>query len=484
VSGDDLTGLAPVAVWRHFAALSRIPRPSGGEQAAAGYVSSLADAHGWERRADARGNLVVRVPATADREDAPVVVLQAHLDMVCEHGPGARDPAVAGVVPIRDGEWVAASGTTLGADNGIGVALALAAAEDGAVGHGPLELLCTVEEETGLVGVQALDPGLVRGRILLNLDSEEDGVLTIGCAGSTGSRIALAPGRGPVAPGAPSFRVTVAGAAGGHSGMDAHRGRANAIAVLARLLRETGVRVAAIDGGRSRNAIPREAVALVVAPGGRTDELRAALEGRFERVRARFAGVDDGIALVVEPAPVDRAWTAEGSQRLLDLLCALPVGVQELSTAFPGLVESSSNLGVVVTEGDAVAVTCQTRSSNAHATELLLATLAAAARLAGATFEITSSYPAWQPDPAAPLLAVARRCHVALFGTEPLVTAVHAGLECGVIGGLIPGMEMLSLGPTVTGAHSPIERVHVTSVERTWQLLGAMLEALSSADGR
>ncbi|HEX2091982.1 MAG TPA: beta-Ala-His dipeptidase [Longimicrobiaceae bacterium] len=483
-------GLRPAGLWRHFAAITRIPRPSGREERMAEYVRDWAGRLGYAVREDGAGNLCVHVPAPSGREQAPVVVLQSHLDMVCQREPDTPyDPEQGSIHPVREGDWIRAEGTTLGADNGIGVAAMLHAAESPEVARGPLDLLFTVEEETGLVGAQALDPGLLRGRILLNLDNETDGSLCVGCAGSRYAMLTLRMPRTAVPSGWTGLRVSIGGLRGGHSGMDIDKPRLNANRTLARLLQSVSgsaeLRLARFDGGTARNAIPREASATVFVPAGSEEEARTALAEEARALRDQHASSEDGLEVAVESAGPEEtaAWTVDDSGRLIGLLTALPCGVLAMSSAIPGLVETSSNVGTVETEGDEVRIGCLLRSSYDPALEEGANTIREAARAAGAEVSDISGYPGWQPDLESRALAVARGTFRGLFDRDPEIMAVHAGLECGIIGERAPGMDMVSFGPAIEGAHAPGERVHVGSTERFWRLLVAILDDLSK-DGR
>ena len=476
---DAFAGLEPASFWAHFAALTRIARPSHEEEQAVAHVTHWAQARGFATRRDAAGNLVVDVPASPGREAAPAVILQGHLDMVCEREPGSPyDPRAGRIQVVRDGEWLRAEGTTLGADDGVAIAAMLAVAEDADAPHGRLELLMTVAEEVGLGGAQALDPALVTGDVLLNLDSEEDGALTIGCAGSEDHVLRFDAAREPLPAGADLLRVTVRGGRGGHSGGDIAAGRANAIKLLGHALRGAGeVRIAAFDGGASRNAIPRDAVALVAGAG-----VPAAVEAADAAARRTYARTDPGVRIAAEPAgadPAPEAWTAAASARLLDLVALLPAGPLAMSPDFPGLVETSSSVGVAGTAGGTLTLRCLSRSQDDDALPVVRAQIEAAARLAGATHESLGSYPAWRPDPDAPLLATATRVHAGLFGAEPEVSATHGGLETALIGAKRPGLPMLSFGPEIQGPHAPGERLHIASAGRFMQLLRALLDELS-----
>jgi dipeptidase D len=477
-----LSELEPAGVWGRFAELTAIPRPPKEEEKVRAYVLDWAERLGFEHDVDAEGNVIVRVPGSNGREDAPTVVLQSHLDMVCERDPDSNYHPRAGriLVEVED-DWVVAPETTLGADNGIGVAAAMAVAEDGDVAHGPLELLFTVSEEQGLDGAKALDPSLVTGRLLLNLDGTSDHALTIGCAGSTHTFTRLRLPLADAPPDGVSLRVALAGARGGHSGGDIHKGRANAVKALGRVLSRAHERVpfalSRLDGGVSRNAIPREAAAVVAS----ADEaaFREAAEAELGALREQFAESDDGLALSIEPADAQPAAEHAATRRVLDLLAAIPTGVIAMSPTVPGKVETSTSLNVATTEDDVVTLASMTRSANAPALDDVVAGILAAARLAGAEVEIRRSYPPWRPDLESRLLAVARGTFERLFDEAPALEVVHGGLECAVIGDKLPGVEMLSLGPEIVGPHAPGERLSVPATQRFYRLLGALLDDLS-----
>jgi dipeptidase D len=477
-----LAELEPRLIWTRFGELTAIPRPPHEEAAAREHVLAWTRGRGYRSETDDAGNVVVRVPGSAGREAAPTVVLQAHLDMVCEREPDSLyDPRAGRIHVVRDGDWVLAEETTLGADNGIGVAAALAVGEDAAVEHGPLELLLTVCEEKGLEGAKALDASLVTGRLLLNLDGSSDGKLTIGCAGSahTFVRAALEP-RGRT--GAVGLRVAVSGARGGHSGGDIASGRANAVQALGEVLGEaaasTSFGLARLDGGVSRNAIPRDAEALVVPADERS--FREAAERAFAAVRDRYAETDSGIALSVEETDGGMPADDTSTRRILDLLRAIPVGVVTASAVTSDTVETSTSLNVATTENGVVTLASMSRSSSRAGLEEIVETIARAARVQGAEIEVKRSYPPWEPDPESGLLASARSTYERLFGTAPRLEVVHGGLECAVLGSRLDGVEMIALGPEIEGPHAPGERVSISSTQRFYRLLGALLEDLSS----
>lgn len=481
-----LAGLEPSAFWGHFEALTRIARPSRGEEPVVEHVRRWAEEQGLELRQDDGGNLVINVPATPGREGAPTATLQGHLDMVCERDPASPNDAAEGrIALVRDGDWLTADGTTLGADDGVAIAAMMALVEDESLAHGPLELLMTVAEEVGLEGANALDPALVGGSILLNLDSEEDGKLTVGCAGSTDTWIRIEAPRDAAADGAVTLAVTVSGGQGGHSGMGIALGRSNAVKVLGRALRETSLaalfRLVSFDGGKSRNAIPRDAVAVCSVAAGDEDAFRAALETSAETIRDAFAKTDPGLSIVVGPADAAAdPWSSEATARLLDAVALVPTGPLAMSQDFDDLVETSTSLGEALTEGDRLTLHSLSRSSNDSALPEVIAALDAAARLAGGELEVKVNYGGWRPNLDSPALAAAKSVYERLFGEAPIVTAVHAGLETAVIGSKVHGLDMLSFGPQIEFPHSPDERVGIPTVERFWQLLVAFLDEVST----
>jgi dipeptidase D len=473
--------LRPALLWRHFNSVCGIPHCSGNEKALGDFVLAAAKARGCAARRDAAGNVLVEVPASKGREKSPVVVLQGHLDMVCEKNSGTkhdfeRDP----IRPVVDGEWVRADGTTLGADNGMGVAAALAVMEDDSLTHGPLELLFTVDEETGLNGANGLQPGFLKGRFLLNLDSEEEGVFFIGCAGGADSDITLPLKRDPAASGDP-LRVTLSGLRGGHSGIDIHTGRGNAVQLLSRLLfgLETPFSLVHLEGGNKHNAIPREAFAHVLArDAGR---LKRELQAGLDAIRFEYKTVEKDAALSVEPAGDHGRPAMDGpsANAFLSLLMAIPHGVLAMSQEIPDLVETSNNLAIVrCAEGEAKIHT-STRSSIGSALAAARAKIEAVARLAGAGIRHLDGYPGWAPNLQSPLLDVMKKVHRDRTGRDPEIKAVHAGLECGIIGEKYPGMDMISFGPDLRNPHSPDEKVSIPTVERFYGLLAATLKTLA-----
>jgi len=474
---DPFIGLEPEPFWRHFAALTQIPRASFEEEAAVAHVVAWAGSHHFKTRRDAAGNLVVDVPATPGREHAPTVILQGHLDIVCERDPDSpNDPRAGRIAVVRDDGWLRADGTTLGADNGVAIAAMMAFAEDPDAPHGPLELLMTVQEEVGLGGAANLDPALITGTVLLNLDSEEDASLTVGCAGGADSTVRFSAPRAPA--GGTPLRVTVSGGLGGHSGGDIALGRANAIKVLARALRSVpGLRVASLDGGAARNAIPRDATAVVVLDAAHGADQ---IEANGEHARGAYRTTDPGLRVSIEPAaPVADAWSARDSERILDLVGALPTGPLGMSADFPGVVETSTSLGRAETDGERITLGSLSRSANDLLMPDVLAQIAGVARLAGADYEASGEYAGWRPDLSSPVLATAKAVHERLFGAAPDVTLTHGGLEAAIIAARRPGIDPISFGPEIQGPHAPGERLHIASSGRFMRLLGGLLDELS-----
>jgi dipeptidase D len=485
-----VSGLEPRAFWGHFEALTRIARPSRHEEPVIEHVRAWAGERGLEVKQDAGRNLVISVPASPGRESAPTLILQGHLDMVCEKDPSSpNDPTEGRIVLQRDGDWLTADGTTLGADDGVAIAAMIALVEDEALAHGPLELLMTVSEEVGLEGANALDGSMLTGSTLINLDSEEDGVLTVGCAGSTDTWIRIDAPRSASEAEAVPVDVIVRGGQGGHSGMEIAVGRSNAIKVLGRALREARAtvpfRLVSLEGGKSRNAIPRDAHALVSVEQGAVAAFEAALASAAETIRDAFSKTDPGLTVDVMQAEGSvEPWTAEATARLLDVIAVVPTGPLAMSPDFDELVETSTSLGEAITEGDRLTLHSLSRSSNDSAMPEVIATLAAAAALGGGSLEVKHNYNGWRPDLDSTVLAVGKAVFEEQFGAPPVVTAVHAGLETSVIGGRVDRhLDMLSFGPQIEFPHSPDERTSIPTVERFWKLLVAVVDRLS-APGR
>jgi dipeptidase D len=481
-----IQGLEPKRLWEYFAELSAIPRCSKHEAEAGRYVFGVAKRLGLDVVRDPKGNVIARKKCVPGRENAPTIALQSHLDMVCEKNRDtAHDFGKDPIMLRRTGEYISAEGTTLGADNGIGVAAALALMEDAAVRHGPLEFVFTVDEETGLTGAAALRSGDLKSRTLINLDTEDEGVLYVGCAGGCDSIGTLAAASGKLPAKHALYALRVHGLRGGHSGVDIHRGRANALKLLVRALSAlagSGARLCRLSGGNKRNAIPREAEALVALPAAQavaSVKTVAELERTF---RDEYTSADSGIAVSLAPYEGKRAgikvFEKAAQERLLGLLNGLPHGVIAMSFDIPELVETSTNLARVTMEKNRVVIETSQRSSVESRKQEIVQAVSAVFALAGAKVVHGDGYPGWKPDLRSPILKIAKEVYFRLFGKEPGVKAVHAGLECGIIGERFPGMDMVSLGPTLEMVHSPEERLHIESVKKYWQYLAAVLESV------
>jgi dipeptidase D len=475
--------LEPTAVWQHFDTILTIPRASKDEGRMRTHVLAVADRHGLPHQTDAAGNVVVRKPATPGSEGAAVTILQSHLDMVQEKNSDVVfDFATDAIVPQLDGQYLTATGTTLGSDNGMGVATMLALMGDTGFAHGPLELLFTIDEETGLTGAAELDASLLRGRQLLNLDSEEDGIVYVGCAGGGDTQLSVPVTSAPAT--GTALSVSLRGLKGGHSGCDIHLQRGNAVQLLARALWASyggcRFRVARIEGGSAHNAIPREAFATLLVSTGERSAMMASLERELEAIQREYGPADPGMELTVDDVtPPSDAWDDATTERVLALLNALPHGVEAMSYDIPDLVETSVNLATVGEEDGTLRIGLSSRSSIDSALEALRRRVRAVGLLAGAEVEEDAAYPGWKPDLESRLLEVVQAVHKRELGAEPEVKAIHAGLECGILGKKIPGIDMISFGPQIEFPHSPDERVHVASVARFYTLVAATLSELA-----
>ena len=479
--------LKPRDLWTHFDRILTISRGSGQEQQVAAYVLDLARRLGLETRQDETGNVVVRKAATGGRSSAPVTVLQSHLDMVNEKNSDVEhDFSTDPIRPRRDGDYLRATGTTLGSDNGIGVAACLALMEDSESPHGPLEFLFTVDEETGLTGAGQLDGDFLQGRLLLNLDCEEEEALYVGCAGGAGLDFTMQLIRDATGPGKSALSVELKGLQGGHSGVDIHLQRGNAVQLLARVLESAlqarPFHLSEFLGGSAHNAIPREARVVLVCSESDWQSLSAALENDLGTIRKEFRAVEPQMSWKIDAAQLPgESWDEDSTRRLLDLLNSLPHGVISTSYDIPDLVESSVSLASVRATNGGVEIHVSTRSSVKSALHALQLRLKAIGDLAGCRMQELESYPGWQPDLSSPLLATTREVYREETGKDPQVKAIHAGLECGLIGEKYPGMDMISLGPQIEFPHSPDERVRIPSVGSFYRILKRLLVALSVA---
>ncbi len=478
-----IAGLKPEGVWRYFAEISRIPRCSKHEAAISKHVLATARKLGLVAKADSVGNVVARKPASPGNENARRVCLQGHLDMVCEKLAGSphdfsRDPLEL----VRREGVLTASGTTLGADNGIAVATCLAIMADGQLEHGPLEFLFTVDEETGLTGANNLQPGFVESKILINLDSEEEGTLYVGCAGgkdTTGSwRVAAEPAPADSV----AMQISVQGLRGGHSGLEIDKGRGNAVKILARtltLLAGNGARLAAIHGGNKHNAIPREAEATAWVPRKKLEESTAAVTELARTIGRELATAEPDLKIVWAPLPKarrGRVLKRPLQKKILQTLTALPHGVVKMSADIPGLVETSTNLAVLRSDEKEIRVVTSQRSSVASEIEEISEVVRTVFEMGDATAMSSDGYPGWKPNMDSEILRIAKETYRSLYAKDPEVKAIHAGLECGIIGEKYTGMDMVSFGPTLECVHTPDERIHIDTVERYWAFLLAILK--------
>ena len=509
---NNFSTLQPQFLWQHFLALTKIARPSGREGLAAQYIKDFCHLNNFDFKQDVEGNLIIYLPATNGLEKLPTIILQAHLDMVCEKAEKSEfDPEEGRIGVIEENGWLKAVETTLGADNGIGVAASLAIASDFAVQHGPVELLFTVDEEVGLTGAKNLDGSLLQGKILLNLDSEEDDILFVGCAGGHDLKITFSGQRTILPEASQVLKIKLEGLKGGHSGIDINSGRLNAIHTLARIVQQSfgDYLIAEINGGNKRNAIPREAEIILAVPSRSSEpveERRLAVPSRssepveerrlavpensvamveqriktiVDTLRKEYQTTENEFSVTVSFGTADKFFTADDSSRLINLLVSLPSGVIAMSQKISGLIETSTNFGVVNTIDDQVELFSLIRSCSALAMTEQVAVQKSLAKLSDCVTEDLGSYPAWQPDMDSKVLQTVRKVYAELFSESPKVTVVHAGLECGILGERINDLQMISFGPLIEGVHAPGERVNIHSVQKFWILLQKVILAFS-----
>lgn len=480
--GKILGNLKPMRLWEIFEEMCEIPHPSKHEAAMRDYVINFAKKNNLEYETDEVGNVVIRKPATKGMENRKGVILQGHLDMVPQANSDVKhDFEKDSIKPRLDGEWVKATGTTLGADNGIGVSTALAILESKDLKHGPLEALFTIDEETGMTGAFGLKPGFLKGDILMNLDSEDEGELFIGCAGGTNGGFTFNYKEVDVPKNVKAFKLSVTGLKGGHSGCDIHLYRGNANKILFRYLKHAeikhGLRLASVDGGTLRNAIPREAFAVFVVPADKAGEIPKCVADMYEIIRKEYATVEPDFKMSVEETAMPANLIDEDTQkRCINAIVACPNDVIRMSNDMPGLVETSTNLAIVKSGKGKIDVRCLLRSSVDSAKEYLEQTFACLFELAGAESKFDGQYPGWKPNPHSPILEVMIKGYKDQFGKEPKISAIHAGLECGLIGGVFPNLDMISFGPTIRNPHSPDEMVNIATVSKFWDYILQTLE--------
>jgi dipeptidase D len=478
----EIKNLTPKHVWNYFYEFTQIPRPTGHMEAVTRFVADFGKKLGLETLQDEAGNVLIRKPATVGREASRTIILQSHLDMVPQKNLTVKHDFLTDPIDAYiDGDWVTARDTTLGADNGIGAALAMAVLSDNSLKHGPIEALFTVDEEVGMDGAFGLKPGFLKGRILINCDSEEEGQLFAGCAGGADLNISFRYKDDIFIPeGDVAVRLSLTGLKGGHSGVDIHLGRANANKLMFRFLKEAvaayGVRLSSITGGSLRNAIPREAFAVITLPEDNADILWEMVSDYRELYRAEYAGIETGIQFTAEKVELPATLIPEEVQDdLINAVEACQNGVAAFLHDFPGTVESSSNLAIVASSPGTIEIKILVRSSSESRKAALCSSLESVFALAGAKVEYGGSYNGWQPNIQSSILQLMKQTYRDLYAVEPAVKVMHAGLECGIIQGIFPDMEMVSIGPDLQFPHSPDERVHIASVEKIWDFLTTVL---------
>lgn len=482
----EIRALTPAPLWNYFADLNAVPRPSKKEERVIQFIKDFGASLGLETLEDATGNVIIKKPASAGMEDRETVLMQSHLDMVHQKNAATTfDFATQGIEMYVDGDWVKAKGTTLGADNGIGVATIMAVLASDTIAHPPIEALFTIDEETGMTGALGLEGGILKAGIMLNLDTEDDRELTIGCAGgiditATGTYQQEQPESNTKA-----FRLSVKGLTGGHSGMDIYLGKGNANKIMNRLLlhasEEVDLHVAEIDGGSLRNAIPRESSAILTVPENQLETFKADINAQIDVLKGEHATTDPGLQILLEetdtPAEVlhqDFQW------KLLRSIYACPNGVYRMSPDIQHLVQTSNNLARVLVKNGAYTFQCLTRSSVNSEKMDLAAGIKSTFELMGAQVQFGGTYPGWTPKPGANIVQLMSELYKEMYQEEANVNACHAGLECGIIGANYPGMEMISFGPNIRGAHSPDEKVQISSVQKYWDFLLETLERISA----
>ena len=479
-----IEGLEPKLVWHHFYEISQIPRGSGNEEAVGEYIISVAKRNNLDYKKDDLGNIIVSKPATTGKENSTGTVIQGHTDMVCEKNNDTvhdfmKDP----IKLIKDGEWMKADGTTLGADNGIGVCYALAVMEENSIEHPPMEFLFTVDEETGLTGATELKSDFVKGKILINLDSEEEGAFYIGCAGGQHTILRKSIDWRTANSGYTTFKVKIGGLRGGHSGLNIHEGFGNSIKLLSRFLyglsEKINFQLASFAGGSKHNAIPREAESIILVQ-DKDSELLKVFVKEFDRiVKNELHFSDKDVFLEIsETTVVEKVFSDDLKDSLIRLLYSIPHGVIEMSHAVEGLVETSTNMAIAKIKDNKLELLTSQRSSVASSISDIAGKVKSIGELAGFDVEEGGGYPAWEPNPDSALLKFATDAYKDTTGQEAEVKAIHAGLECGIIGEKYEGMDMISFGPTIEGAHSPDERVHIQSVKNCWNFLLELLKKI------
>jgi dipeptidase D len=487
MSTGTIEELEPTHLWTRFYEITQVPRPSKKEEKIREHLRNLLNELNIEFKEDSTGNIVAYVPAKSGYENSPTVILQGHVDMVCEKNKDKEhdfdnDPITA----IKKDGWVIADGTTLGSDNGIGVAAGLAVTTDPDVVHGPLEILLTVDEETGLTGATSLAPGFIKGKFLLNMDSEEDGAFYVGCAGGIDTIATFDIPTEELDSSTFAYELLVTGLKGGHSGLDILLGRGNAIKILGRALKsleKIDYRAAYIDGGSLRNAIPREADAILFMSAGNYKTASETIADFQKDLKNELGSVDDGVKVELKKtdSDYDKVYTKEFTNRIINTFMAMPHGVIAMSQDLEGLVETSTNLATVKLVDGKLRIGTSQRSSVESAKYYIEKSVASVFELAGGEVEVGDGYPGWKPNMNSKLLKISKQVFKDLFNKEPKIKAIHAGLECGILESKNPGMDIISFGPTIIGAHSPEERVNIETVDRFYDLLKGILKNIAES---
>jgi dipeptidase D len=475
----DIKELKPSEVWKHFYEITQVPRPSESESKIVEFICMFGENLGLETIKDEVGNVIIRKPATQGKENVPGVILQTHLDMVPQKNKNKehdfeKDPIIAYI----DGDWVTADGTTLGADNGIGVAATMAILESNTLKHGNIEALFTINEEKGMVGAQNLKPEVLKGKTLINLDSEDEGELYVGCAGGLDAVFTFKYTE-QQAPVGETYKVSVTGLKGGHSGIDIPLGRGNANKLLFRVLKSiaSDIHLSHVEGGDARNAIPRDSFAIVVVPSNRVLAISSAIIDIEALLKVELQKTEPDLQIWFEKTePATTVIEKDVQLRLIHAINACPNAVIRMSDVFPGLVETSTNLAIIKSGKGEIKVSCLIRSSVNSAKEDLASMEESVFTLAGAKSIFSGSYPGWNPNPDSLILSKMKKIYSDKYGNEPEIKAIHAGLECGLLGGIYPEWDMISCGPTIRYPHSPDEKVNIKSVEKWWDFLIATLE--------
>ena len=471
-----IDNLEPKAVWKHFGEICKLPHCSKHEEKIREYVLDFAKKHGLKTKVDKAGNVVLFKPGTSGMENKPTVILQGHMDMVCEKNSDVDFDFSKDAINLKlNGDILTADGTTLGADNGVGLAMTLAILEDNSLKHGPIEALFTVDEETGLTGAFAMESDMLTGKILLNLDSEDFGIITVGCAGGGSSQVRLPLKTQPASPSLETLTIKVSGLRGGHSGVDIREQRGNAVKLLTRMLwkaKDYKYFISDIKGGDKHNAIPREAFAVVAVNKSDKDKFVSTLKSEGESILGEIKPIDPKFTVDVEDnETIKTTLTDESQEKLLNLIHGLPHGVDKMSYDIEGLVETSTNLATVAIKDGKAAIGLSTRSSIKTALQDFRDRIRATAELSGASVEEDEPYPGWKPNLDSNILKLSKKIFKDMYGDEAIVEAIHAGLECGLFLALDPELQVTSIGPNINNAHSPDENVEIDSVTTIWNVV-------------